>query len=328
MFPSILFSQEIEEPLYEEFKNIFSKPYLKLGLLVQVGGNFQYEQPNGINGFELTNLRLKLSGKFDKGIGYAVQTAFTRSPSILDARIYYELSKAFIIDAGLYKSPFSREFLISSANIDFVNRAQLADLAPNRQIGVMARGVIPNTSLNYSAGVFNGNRFSARGNDNNDLLYAGRLSFNPDITGGRNKDNKLEIAINLAQSTDDNVSISGISSNFEGKRLLAGADTRLKFNDWLFTGEAVLGKFELASGGEIEPFSYQATLGYSFFKNFQGLLRWDSYKPDSDLDANELVILGVNIWPTKISQFQFNYVVPVNSVPKHHQFLVNAQISF
>ncbi|MFO7526281.1 MAG: porin [Ignavibacteriaceae bacterium] len=328
LFPSVIFSQSDEEPLYEEFKNVFSKQYLKLGLLVQFGGNFQYEPIDFSNGFKLNNFRLKLSGKFDKGIGYAVQTSFIRSPAILDARIYYEISEAFIVDAGLYKSPFSREFLISSSNTDFINRAQIADLAPNRQIGVTARGLFPSTDLNYSIGVFNGNRFSNAGNDNNDMLYVGRLSFTPDITGGKNKSNKFEIAVNAAQSNDMSVNISGIDPMYNGKRFLAGGDARLELDKWLITGEAVFGKFEPAFSEEFEPFGYQATLGYMICENFQGLLRWDSFKIDGDLNADELVVMGLNIWPTQISKFQVNYVVPVNSIPKHHQLLVNAQISF
>jgi hypothetical protein len=152
-------AQNSEEPLFEDFKNAFSKPYLRIGLVLQTTGNFQIERQAGTNGFELTNLRFKLSGRFDKGIGYAIQTSFTRSPSILDARIYYEIDKSFIVDAGLYKAPFSREFLISTPYTDFVSRAQLVALVPNRQIGVTARGLIPGTQLTYSAGIFNGNRF-------------------------------------------------------------------------------------------------------------------------------------------------------------------------
>jgi phosphate-selective porin OprO and OprP len=160
-------------------------------LLVQVGGFYQYEQPDGSNGFELSNFRLKFSGEFDKRIGYMVQTAFTGSPAILDARIYYKISKAFVVDAGLYKAPFSREFLISAADIDFVNRAQLTALAPNRQIGVQARGVLPGTVLSYVAAMFNGNRFSINQNDNNEFLYTGRLALNPDITGGANNNEEI-----------------------------------------------------------------------------------------------------------------------------------------
>lgn len=179
-FSSFIYAQYSEDLLYDEYKDEFSKEYLKIGLLVQVGGFYQYEQPDGSNGFALSNFRLKLSGEFDKGIGYMVQTAFTGSPAILDARIYYKISKAFVVDAGLYKTSFSREFLISAANIDFVNRAQLTVLAPNRQIGVQARGVIPGTVLSYAAGVFNGNRFSNNQNDNNEFLYTGRLALNTD----------------------------------------------------------------------------------------------------------------------------------------------------
>jgi hypothetical protein len=328
IFSSGAFGQETEEPFYEEFKNAFSKEYLKIGLLVQVGGLLQYEQPDGSNGFELTNFRLKLSGEFDKGIGYMVQTAFTTSPAILDAKIYYKISKAFNVDAGLYKTPFSGEFLISAGDIDFVNRAQLASLVPNRQIGVQARGIIPETVLTYSAGVFNGNRFSPGGNDNNDFLYAGRLSFNPDITTIGTENNKLEIAVNAAYSNDENVNISGIDPNFNGKRLLVGGDTRLEYNNWLLTAEAIYGKFEPAVGSEFEPFSYQATVGYMFLDNFQGLVRWDSFKLDKNLDPADQVIVGLNFWPSQISQFQLNYVVPTNSTPKEHQVLVNAQIGF
>ncbi|MBS4035373.1 MAG: hypothetical protein KGZ85_12960 [Ignavibacterium sp.] len=325
---SFVYAQYSENPLYDEFKDEFSKEYLKIGLLVQVGGLYQYEQPNGSNGFELSNFRLKLSGEFDKGIGYMVQTAFTGSPAILDARIYYKISKAFVVDAGLYKTPFSREFLISAANIDFVSRAQLASLSPNRQIGVQARGVIPGTVLSYAAGVFNGNRFSNNQNDNNEFLYTGRLALNPDITGGTNNNDKLEIAVNVAQSNDGNVNVSRIDPNFNGKRFLVGGDTRLEYNNWLLTAEAIYGKFEPAVGSEFKPFSYQATVGYMFLDNFQGLVRWDSFKLDKNLDPADQVIVGLNFWPSQISQFQLNYVVPTKSTPKEHRVLVNAQIGF
>ena len=319
-------AQNSEEPLFEEFKNAFSKPYLRIGLVLQTTGNFQIERNAGTNGFELTNLRFKLSGKFDRGIGYAIQTSITRSPSILDARIYYELDKAFIVDAGLYKAPFSREFLISTPYTDFVSRAQLVALVPNRQIGVTARGLIPGTPLTYSAGIFNGNRYSSSGNDNNDMMLVGRLSFNPKIS--QNKSDKLEIAVNVAQSNDKNVNISPVNNAFEGKRFLIGGDTRLEYYKWMLSGEVVYAKLDPAVGEEIEPFSYQATIGYMIMDKIQVLLRWDSFKMNESVDASEQAILGLNIWPTQISQFRINYVVPTKSMPKHHTLLIGVQVAF
>ena len=319
-------AQNSEEPLFEEFKNIFSKPYLRIGFVLQTTGNFQIEREAGISGFELNNLRFKLSGKFDKGIGYAIQTSFTRSPSILDARIYYELDKSFIVDAGLYKAPFSREFLISTPYTDFISRAQLVALVPNRQIGVTARGLIPGTQLTYSAGIFNGNRYSSSGNDNNDMMLVGRLSFNPAIS--QNKSNKLEIAVNAAQSNDRNVNISPINNAFEGKRFLLGGDMRLEYGKLMLSGEVVYAKLDPAVGEEIEPFSYQATIGYMTTDKMQVLLRLDSFKMNELVDASEQVILGINIWPTQISQFRVNYVIPIKSMPKHHTLLVGAQVAF
>jgi len=321
-----VFAQENDEPLFEEFKNSFSKPYLRIGLVLQTTGNFQIERQAGTNGFELTNLRFKLSGKFDKGIGYAIQTSFTRSPTILDARVYYEIDKSFIVDAGLYKAPFSREFLISTPYTDFVSRAQLVSLVPNRQIGITARGLIPGTQLTYSAGVFNGNRFSTSGNDNNDMMYVGRLSFNPTIS--QNKSDKLEIAVNVAQSNDKNVNLAPINNTFEGKRFLLGGDTRLEYDKWMLSGEAVYAKLDPVDADEFESFSYQATIGYLVLDKMQVLLRWDSFKMNESVDASEQIILGLNIWPTQISQFRFNYLVQTKSMPKHHTLLVGVQVAF
>jgi hypothetical protein len=96
----------------------------------------------------------------------------------------------------------------------------------------------------------------------------------------------------------------------------------------MLSGEVVYAKLDPAVGEEIEPFSYQATIGYMIMDKMQVLLRWDSFKMNESVDASEQAILGLNIWPTKISQFRINYVVPTKSMPKHHTLLVGAQLAF
>lgn len=81
--------------------------------------------------------------------------------------MYYRITPDFSIKAGLFKSPFSYEFLTGSASIDFVNRSTVVNqLAPNRQIGFQLGGNFSGGKLRYKAGVFNGNGLGI--NQNND----------------------------------------------------------------------------------------------------------------------------------------------------------------
>lgn len=310
-----------QESLYEDFKESFTKKYLKVGTMIKFIGDFQQERTSDFNGFQLRNVRLKLSGDFDYGIGYYIQTEFTRSPAILDARISYNLSEKFALDAGLFKSPFSHEFLTSSSKIDFVDRAQVTSLASNRQIGVMARGSILDKRVSYMAGMFNGNRAALSGNDNNDMLYGARVAGNLAFTDVE----QFEVGINGAVSRDSKVSILG--SNFDGKRTIYGADFRFVSGPVMLSGEAAGGQFE-SGGTTAKPFGYQVSAGYSFSIH-QVLLRWDSFKLDTNLDPEELVILGYNVWPTKITKFQVNYIVDTSqSEFKYNKLLFNAQLAF
>lgn len=112
------------EKILEDFQNSFKQKYLKVGVLVQVVGDFQAERTINTNGFNLANFRFKLSGELDKDVGYVVQASFTKSPAILDAKIYFKVDDMLKFDLGLFKAPFSAEYLISAADIDFVNRSQ------------------------------------------------------------------------------------------------------------------------------------------------------------------------------------------------------------
>jgi hypothetical protein len=85
--------QEEGEPLYDELVRTFKKKSLSIGALFQTVGVFQWERslPGG-NGFSIANMRLSISGELDSGFGYFFQTNFARSPTVLDAMMYYKVS--------------------------------------------------------------------------------------------------------------------------------------------------------------------------------------------------------------------------------------------
>lgn len=310
-----------DEPLGEALKENFKKPYLSVGMLLQTVGDFQGERNlAGNNGFNISNFRLSLRGELDRGFAYFVQANFIASPAILDARLSYRLSPRFSLDAGLFKVPFSKEFLTTADAIDFVNRSQVVSaLAPGRDIGVQLRGELAGPGLTAAVGGFNGNRKEANNNDNGEFLYAGRLTLAPNSGG-------LVLGVNAAYSRDRAATVVGES--FSGKRFLAGGDIRWQDGPVLLAGEYIYASLK-SSGAEINPAGFHATVGYMVAKNQQLLFRFDSFRPDAPAADSDLVIFGYNLWPTSLTEVQINYSVnPDDSELKHHQVLINFQVAF
>ena len=103
---------------------------------------------------------------------------------------------------------------------------------------------------------------------------------------------------------------------------------RLQQGRWMVSAEAIAATLVFTAGPERNPMGWQATAGYMITPKSQGLLRWDALETDGlAVDVNRL-IAGYNLWPTKATELQVNYLVPVNGGGiKQHQ-LVNLQVSF
>ena len=318
-----------DEPLFDQLTKTFKKDYLSIGVLLQAVGDFQLERNlPGKNGFNISNFRLKLSGELDGGFGYNLQASFTLRPAFLDAKMYYRVSSNFVVDVGLFKSPFSKESLTSAANIDFVNRSKVVSaLRPGRQIGVQARGSTENKSISYALGIFNGNKYQANGNDNNSFMYVGRVTFFSLASSTSVPSRHLEIGLNAAHSKDKDAVVAG--RNFEGKRFLLGGDVRFTSGQVLLSSEAIYGHLQSTTGRTHDPSGYHLTFGYMTTEKSQLLLRWDNFNPDGLTSSSHLLVAGFNFWPTKPTELQVNYIIPTQSGKlKHHQLLVNAQLTF
>ncbi|UCE05877.1 MAG: hypothetical protein JSW07_20175 [bacterium] len=321
-----------DEPLFEKLKKDFNKEYLSVGALLQVVGDFQNERSfSGHNGFNISNFRWRIYGKLDKNFGYFLQTNFINSPAFLDAFITWEINSWLQLKSGLFKAPFSKEYLISASDIDFVNRAQVVNaLTVGRQIGVQFSGWLKDKLLNYRVGVFNGNGFRRINNNDNDyFLYVARFAVVPKISSEKNVVDQLEMGINGAVSIDNNVNIPGVYSNFEGERQLLGADIRLTLNKFLVAGEAIFAKFDPKYYSTREPSGFHFTIGYMVTNNAQLLFRFDKFQLDDSNDSTDLIILGYNLWPSNVAEFQANYIINTDESDfKNHQLLLNLQINF
>lgn len=318
------------EPRFEDLVRTFQKDYLSFGILLQVVGDVQAgrNQP-GENGFVVANARLRVSGVLDSGFDYLIRFNVAETPGLLDAAAGYRLTPGLSLRGGLFKAPFSREFLTGAGAIDFVNRSQVVTaLAPNRQVGAQLGG---RTGIfEYAGGAFNGNQRQAAGNDNGDLMYVGRLSVFPAVATKDRPNDRLEIGVNAARSEDAAAAVGvGFLPSFAGTRSLMGADARLQRGPWLLAGEAITSRLAFAGGPTRTPEGFHATVGYTTSPRTQLLARWDDFRADGLAADQQLLIFGLNFWPTRATELQVNAVTPANRGGlAREQLLVNLQVAF
>ena len=323
--PSLAQDDTATEPLFDRLEQNVKSDVFNVGLVLQTVADLAWSRDAttpGRNGFSIPAARLKLNGTLDYGFDYLVQTDFTRSPVLLDLRLSYHLTNYLTIDAGLFKAPFSAEFLIPLPNIDFVNRSQaVSRFRPGRQVGVSLAGTTRDAKLGYRVGVFNGNGGVLGGNDNNGLMLVARAATYPGVSEG-----SLEIGINFAYNEDN-------TGTLVGDRTVLGADFRREWDSWLVSGELVWNDIDPIAGPERNPYGYHVTVGYMIEPGRHQILgRWDSL----DLDAGpsivdqDYIILGYNFWPSRAFELQINYLIPTADAAEigDQQILVNFQVSF
>lgn len=95
--------------------------------------------------------------------------------ALLDVRIGKRFSPTFLIDLGRFKADFSRDWILAISDADFAARSAVAlALSPARQMGVQARKTLADGRVELAVRAFNGNAL-ASGNDDNDLMWTGRV---------------------------------------------------------------------------------------------------------------------------------------------------------
>lgn len=308
-----------DEPLYEKFKKTFKQDYLNLELLTQFAGDYRSERVTGNNGFFIGNMMVSFSGSMDQNFSYLIRTSFIQSPAILEAALTYKFNDYLAVTTGRQRIPFNTEILIYEANTDFVNRANFVSyLAPQRDLGVLLHGNFGKSGFSYSAGAFNGDGVQ-NGNSDDNLLYSGRLKYlwEPDShkmieLAGAGAYNKTRLAASEKEETMFDMS------------------ARFKYGRFMLSGEYLFVKAKQTGGlPELQSEGYHASAGYMAHEKLYIMLRYENYDPAKSLGtAEKNVIFGLNILPSSVAAFQFNYVVNTEESDfRFHQILAVFQIS-
>jgi len=254
------------------------------------------------DGFNLRATRLRLRGEAP-GLQFFVQTDFNRNPSVLDARLRVPLSSKASVVAGLYKTPFSAELIRFRGALRTLERSRVVNaLAPQRQIGVTLRADIPSSPLQFEGGLFNGPQ-DLQSNDNNSLLYVGRLASTLPVREG-----VLDVGVQAAYSNDRNVAIPPVTSSFRGQRTLVGLDAEFRNEQWVLAGTWITASLDPPNRSSYQPWGYYATVAYRVAPRHQLVLRLDGFSDGrAGTTEDELLVLGYNLFWTSALKFQVNY---------------------
>ena len=134
--------------------------------------------------FVLRRGRIGLEGKLNKTTEYQIIGEFAGSTAtLLDANFSLSYAPEFQVKVGRFKVPLGLEQLQSDANVLFIERSLVSQVAPNRDIGVQVGGDLNKGTISYAVGVFNGiqdggsNADQKDANDGKDVV--GRVTFQP-----------------------------------------------------------------------------------------------------------------------------------------------------
>ncbi|HXG44581.1 MAG TPA: porin [Gemmatimonadales bacterium] len=195
----------------------------------------------------LNRARLTASGAVGSGFTWRIQGEF-RTGNAGTGRPSVSLQDAFIrweraglgIQAGQFKTPFSREFLTSLPDVESADRSTVADsLAPRRDIGLMADHAFGRSGT-LAMGIFNGEGQNVTANRDSTVLGVVRATVRPIPSIG--------LGAHAARYFGDSTRY-GADLSYEGRRLTVRAEYAAQARDSL-GGEHDRGWFLL---GAVKP---------------------------------------------------------------------------
>jgi Phosphate-selective porin O and P len=141
-----------------------------------------YQDEVGLTG-SINRARLSAAGSVAGDVSWRLQGEFRtgsagRSASVSLQDAYVRWTKQSLgIQIGQFKTPFTREFITSLAEVETADRAFVVDtLAPKRDIGVMADYAIGGLAT-FTAGIFNGDGQNVTANADSSVLGVARATY-------------------------------------------------------------------------------------------------------------------------------------------------------
>lgn len=301
-------------PLHAHGQGSSAPPAVRLSGYLQARETYQDEI--GFTG-AINRARLAAAGTVQEGISWRIQGEFRTgnvgtgraSVSLQDAYVRWT-RKSLYLQAGQFKTPFTREFITSLTEVETADRSTVVDsLAPKRDIGLLAEYALGGRAT-FSAGVFNGNGQNVSSNPDSALLGIARVSVRPVPF--------VSVGVNAARYFAD-------SSRY-------GADVNLEA-PWLVLRGEWVGQHRDAADTEDDE-GWFALAAVPALPWLQPIAKVESFDRPSVTDGsqkNRAWTLGANIFPWgRATRFTFEYVSRKVGTPgvRRGVALAQAQVVF
>jgi phosphate-selective porin OprO/OprP len=152
-----------ERPIRFSFND---NPSLRIGTNVRVDAHFKSQvdwrdgsddtDDDARDAFDLNRARVGIDGRMSRYVEYQVEREIrTTKRPWRDVFVNVRPLRAFQVQLGRFKMPFSLEQTTGGMDLDFAYRALASTyLAPSRDVGVMAHGNVLKNALKYELGLF------------------------------------------------------------------------------------------------------------------------------------------------------------------------------
>lgn len=248
-------------------------------------------------GFRFGRARIGLLGWGPWDLRFESLAEFTEDGAeLLDLSLTWAPFEALAISAGAGKAPFSGSMLTPAMFQSFLDRPWGVDgetgdgwragIAPGRMLGAWISGRW--SVLRWQAGVYNGNSDYFVGNDNDGMLYGGRIEVHPlgDLPEGQ-----LQVAggaprLRIGAAYYFNDDAAGNTHGAEG-------DLKFRWLGLTVEGEFLWSTFALAAdpsrppdtAGDIDRMAYYVQAGYLLYEDWVDLaVRFDSFELNDGID--------------------------------------------
>jgi len=262
----------------------------------------------------LNRARLSGDGLLPNRFSYRVLVelesgATTRTPGIVSLReAIIRWSRApWALQAGQFKAPFSREYLIPVPVFELGDFSAVVDtLAPKYEIGAQVEYVMPFVA--FAGGVFNGEGQNTGGNRDSSVLWIGRVVTRPIP--------QAAFAAHVAYYSEDSTRYGG--------------DVQIEQWGFMLRGE-VLGQRK--TGRDRDDFGWYALAAYRVFPWLQVLGRQEDFQRPSISEARRISATtgGMNIeLPGGRTRFLANVVSRKTGFPRvqRNSFIGQVQVRF
>lgn len=158
---------------------------LRVGATVHVDGRFYFDGTPGTapDEFLLRRVRPRLRGTFAEDFSFDIQPELAgNSATLLDANINWQIAPTFQIRAGYGKAPVGLERLKAAPALVVIERGYATSLLPNRDVGLMVHGNLPDCLGTYALSLSNGTADganAARATPEGNRTFSGRLFLTP-----------------------------------------------------------------------------------------------------------------------------------------------------